>query len=140
MNGIGSLRQALSRFAGVAWINSGEWRGSATCTRTAKRSGPTTACPGDWSWEPNPVSVARWDAGARLKLPSRIDSRPDVMMGKPCVRGTRIPVYLLLQKIAAGETHEMLLAAYPQLAQANLLACLEYAAALAGEEVVLAEA
>ena len=62
------------------------------------------------------------------------------MMGKPCITGTRIPVYLLLQKMAAGESSEQLLAAYPQLAKEDLLACLEYAAALAGEEVVLAEA
>ena len=62
------------------------------------------------------------------------------MMGKSCVRGTRIPVYLLLEKMAAGETSEQLLTAYPQLAPEDLRACLEYAAALAAEEVVLAEA
>ncbi len=61
-------------------------------------------------------------------------------MGKPCIQGTRIPVYLLLQKMAAGETAEQLLAAYPQLAPEDLRACLEYAAALAAEEIVLAEA
>ncbi len=62
------------------------------------------------------------------------------MMGKPCVRGTRIPVYLLLEKMAAGESFEQLLAAYPQLTAEDLRACLEYAAALAADEVVLAEA
>jgi uncharacterized protein (DUF433 family) len=62
------------------------------------------------------------------------------MMGKPCVKGTRIPVYLLLEKMAAGESFEQLLAAYPQLAPEDLRACLEYAAALAADEVVLAEA
>ena len=61
-------------------------------------------------------------------------------MGKPCVKGTRIPVYLLLEKIAAGETFEQLLTAYPQLTLEDLRACLEYGAALAAEEVVLAEA
>jgi len=61
-------------------------------------------------------------------------------MGKPCIKGTRIPVYLLLEKMAAGETFEQLLTAYPQLTLADLRACLEYAAALAAEEVVLAEA
>jgi uncharacterized protein (DUF433 family) len=61
------------------------------------------------------------------------------MMGKPCVRGTRIPVYLLLEKLAAGETAEQILKAYPPLTQADLNACLEYAAALAREEVVLTE-
>lgn len=62
------------------------------------------------------------------------------MMGKPCIGGTRIPVYLMLRKMAAGETTEQLLAAYPQLTSQDLSACLEYAAALAGEEVVLTEA
>jgi len=62
------------------------------------------------------------------------------MLGKPCVRGTRIPVYLLLEKMAAGETFDHLLAAYPHLAIEDLRACLEYASALAAEEVILAEA
>jgi len=61
-------------------------------------------------------------------------------MGKPCVKGTRIPVYLILQKMAAGEGADQLLAAYPQLTAHDLRACLEYAAALAGEEIVLTEA
>jgi uncharacterized protein (DUF433 family) len=75
-----------------------------------------------------------------MKLPSRIEAKPDVMMGKPCIKGTRIPVYLILQKMAAGESAEELLAAYPQLKSQDLSACLEYAAALAGEEIVLTEA
>ncbi len=75
-----------------------------------------------------------------MKLPARLASRQEVMMGKPCIKGTRIPVYLLLQKMAAGEDSDQLLAAYPQLTKEDLLACQEYAAALAGEEVVLAKA
>jgi uncharacterized protein (DUF433 family) len=75
-----------------------------------------------------------------MKLPRRIEAKPDVMMGKPCIKGTRIPVYLILQKMAAGEGSEQLLAAYPQLTSEDLAACLEYAAALAGEEIVLTEA
>lgn len=62
------------------------------------------------------------------------------MMGKPCVKGTRIPVYLLLQKMGAGETSEQLLSAYPQLKADDLNACIQYGAALAGEEIVLTEA
>lgn len=61
-------------------------------------------------------------------------------MGKPCIKGTRIPVYLILEKLAAGETFDQLLAAYPQLSVLDLRACLEYAAALAADEVLLAEA
>jgi uncharacterized protein (DUF433 family) len=75
-----------------------------------------------------------------MKLPLRIEAKPDVMMGKPCIKGTRIPVYLMLQKMAAGESAGQLLDAYPQLTSQDLSACLEYAAALAGEEIVLTEA
>jgi uncharacterized protein (DUF433 family) len=75
-----------------------------------------------------------------MKLPLRIEAKPDVMMGKPCIKGTRIPVYLILQKMAAGESTEQILIAYPQLTSQDLSACLEYAAALAGEEIVLTEA
>ena len=39
-----------------------------------------------------------------MKLPEGIKVDPEIMMGKPCVKGTRIPVYVLLQKMAAGET------------------------------------
>jgi uncharacterized protein (DUF433 family) len=75
-----------------------------------------------------------------MKFPERIEAKSSVMMGKPCVKGTRIPVYLLLEKIAAGETFDQLLAAYPQLAIEDLRGCLEYAAALAAEEIILADA
>ena len=75
-----------------------------------------------------------------MKFPVRIESKPAVMMGKPCVKGTRIPVYVLLEKMAAGETFEQLLAAYPQITVEDLRTCLEYAAALAADEVVLTEA
>ena len=75
-----------------------------------------------------------------MKLPARIEAKADVMMGKPCIKGTRIPVYLLLQKMAGGEDAGHLLAAYPQLTKEDLQACLEYAAAIATEEVILAGA
>jgi uncharacterized protein (DUF433 family) len=63
-----------------------------------------------------------------MKFPARIEAKPTVMMGKLCVKGTRIPVYLLLEKMAAGETSEQLLSAYPQLVADDLRACQEYAA------------
>jgi uncharacterized protein (DUF433 family) len=62
---------------------------------------------------------------SRMKFPERIEAKPGVMMGKPCVKGTRIPVYLLLEKLAAGESFEKLLTAYPQLTREDLRACLE---------------
>jgi uncharacterized protein (DUF433 family) len=73
-----------------------------------------------------------------MQFPELIDARSDVMMGKPCLKGTRIPVYLILEKLAAGETGEDILAAYPQLRPEHIQACLEYAARLAADEIVLA--
>jgi uncharacterized protein (DUF433 family) len=60
------------------------------------------------------------------------------MMGKPCLKGTRIPVYLVLEKLGAGETAEEILAAYPQLTKDHIIAAFQYAAALASNEIVLA--
>jgi len=59
-----------------------------------------------------------------MELPQHIEIRPDVMMGKPCLRGTRIPVYLVLEKLAAGETTEQILSAYPQLTKDHITAVL----------------
>ena len=74
-----------------------------------------------------------------MKLPERIKVDREVLMGKPRVKGTRIPVYVLLQKMAAGETEAELLKAYPQLSKTDLTAVWEYAVRTTGEEIVLAE-
>lgn len=50
------------------------------------------------------------------------------MMGKPVVQGTRIPVELILEKLAAGETVEQLLAAHPRLTREGVLAALGFGA------------
>jgi len=73
-----------------------------------------------------------------MQFPEYVEVRTDVMMGKPCLKGTRIPVYLILEKLAAGETSEFILAAYPQLRPEHIKATLEYAAHLAADEIVLA--
>ena len=72
-----------------------------------------------------------------MELPQHIEIRPDVMMGKPCLQGTRIPVYLVLETRGGGNT-EQILAAYPQLTKDHIKAALQYAAALASNETVLA--
>jgi len=58
----------------------------------------------------------------------RIETDPAVMMGKPVIRGTRIPVELILRKLAEGATEEDLLNAYPRLEKVDLRAALAYAA------------
>ena len=72
-----------------------------------------------------------------MELPEYIEIRPDVMMGKPCIQGTRIPVYLILEKLAAGETSEQILASYPQLTKDHVISALKYAATLASDEIIL---
>jgi uncharacterized protein (DUF433 family) len=58
----------------------------------------------------------------------RITSHPDVMLGKPVIRGTRIPVELLLDKLGRGMSVDELLQAYPQLDRNDVLAALRFAA------------
>lgn len=57
-----------------------------------------------------------------------IVSNPEVLFGKPVVKGTRIPVDLLLEKLGAGETMEQLLKSYPVLTLETIQACLLFAA------------
>ena len=60
----------------------------------------------------------------------RITSNPAVMLGKPCIKGTRITVELILKWLAAGRTFDELFEAYPQLTDGDLRAALAYAAEL----------
>jgi len=63
---------------------------------------------------------------------------PKVLYGKPTIKGTRIPVDLITEKLSQGETIEYLLTAYPQINKAQILACLAYAThRLRNEEVTL---
>jgi uncharacterized protein (DUF433 family) len=57
-----------------------------------------------------------------------IQSDPAIMMGKPIVAGTRITVELILEKLAAGESVEQILAAHPRLTRSAILAALDCAA------------
>ncbi|MEW6375789.1 MAG: DUF433 domain-containing protein [Thermodesulfobacteriota bacterium] len=65
-----------------------------------------------------------------------IVSDPSVMMGKPVVRGTRITVELILEKLAAGETIEQILEAYPHLTREGIQAALSFAAEALRSDVV----
>jgi uncharacterized protein (DUF433 family) len=68
----------------------------------------------------------------------RIEMDPEVMFGKPVIRGTRIPVELILRKLAEGATETDLLDSYPRLNEADIKAALAYAAdTLSHEKTVL---
>jgi len=66
----------------------------------------------------------------------RITVDPNVMGGKPCIRGLRFPVSRLLGLLAAGKDEQAILAEYPYLEPEDIQTALAYAAALAEEEVV----
>ena len=65
----------------------------------------------------------------------RITIDPQVCHGQACIKGTRIPVYQILGMLAHGDTIEELLTEYPSVTQEDILACLDYAASLAEEQV-----
>ncbi|RKU19921.1 DUF433 domain-containing protein [Candidatus Poribacteria bacterium] len=56
-----------------------------------------------------------------------IECNPSIMMGKPVIAGTRIPVELILEKFAGGETIEQLLESYPRLTHESILAAFHFA-------------
>ena len=67
----------------------------------------------------------------------RIEADPDIMLGKPIVKGTRITVELLLTKLGDGASTEDLLLAYPHLKREDIMAALAYSADVVGREELL---
>lgn len=64
-----------------------------------------------------------------------IISRDDLLGGKPCIRGTRLSVELILELRTSGATREQILAAYPNLSEDGLVAALRFAAEVGREEL-----
>ena len=64
-------------------------------------------------------------------LLSRIAIDPNICSGKPCIKGHRIWVSLILDLLAAGETIEEILQAYPSINREDILACIAYGAEIA---------
>ena len=64
----------------------------------------------------------------------RITFDDRIMGGKPCVRGMRIPVSVVLKLLAAGMTAEQIVADYPDLEQEDIHQCLQYGAMLADDD------
>jgi uncharacterized protein (DUF433 family) len=70
-------------------------------------------------------------------MTNRIEINAAVMEGKPVIRGTRVPVELLLRKLAEGATIPDLLDAYPRLTAEDIRAALDYAADTIAHETVV---
>ena len=58
----------------------------------------------------------------------RIEINPNILVGKPVIRGTRIPVYLIVNLVAQGQTPKTIIADYPDLIPADIQAALNFAA------------
>jgi uncharacterized protein (DUF433 family) len=69
-----------------------------------------------------------------------ITSEPDVMFGKPCFKGTRIPVELILEKIALGRPIDEILDGYPKLNKASIQAAQFYALDAVRNDILFPEA
>jgi uncharacterized protein (DUF433 family) len=73
-----------------------------------------------------------------MTVTDRIEVNPKVMLGKPVIRGTRVPVELILRKLSEGATEDDLLDAYPRLSRQDIQAAIGYAAdTLAHEETLI---
>jgi uncharacterized protein (DUF433 family) len=68
-----------------------------------------------------------------MPLPDRIVVDPEILAGKPVIRGTRLAVAFILELLAAGQSEQEILTSYPGLTREDILACLSYASYLAQE-------
>ncbi len=59
---------------------------------------------------------------------SRIASSPNICNGEPCVKGTRIPVFVILSHLASGDDIQVILENYPRLKKQDIDACRQYGA------------
>ena len=70
---------------------------------------------------------------------NRIEINPNIMLGKPVIRDTRIPVELLIRKLSEGATVDELLDAYPRLTDEDIKAALAYAADTLAHETIIVQ-
>jgi uncharacterized protein (DUF433 family) len=85
------------------------------------------------------VNFLFWKAFEKVKpmnWENHIGVDPNICHGKACIKGTRIPVSVILDNLAAGETRDKILENYPSLHNADIDACLGYAAQIVKERVV----
>lgn len=71
-----------------------------------------------------------------MDISQHIEINPRILMGKPVIKGTRISVELILEKLSAGETEDQILQAHPHITKENIKAALAFAAqSLKGENI-----
>lgn len=72
----------------------------------------------------------------KLNWRNHIESTPGVLRGKPRIKGTRIPVSLILGYLATGHTYDEIIVEFPDLSKEEIAGCLDYARELSEFEVV----
>lgn len=70
------------------------------------------------------------------KMDEFIEINPKVMMGKPIIKGTRIPVELIIEELASGYTRQEILNAHPRLKDEHITAALQYASSILKNEKI----
>ncbi len=84
------------------------------------------------------LNRSEWNFSQGLQeVTERIVVDKKILSGKPVIRGTRIPVYLILELLASGMTEERLMEEYPGLKHADVKAALSYASKILREEEVI---
>ena len=68
----------------------------------------------------------------------RIESNPEIMLGKPIIKGTRITVEIILKKMSDGMNIDELIEAYPHLSEQDIRAALSYSAEVISKEEIVA--
>lgn len=69
-----------------------------------------------------------------MVIEERIETDPEICHGKPCIKGTRIMISIILEWLEAGKTFEEIMDAYPELSKVDLSATVRYARKLIEEE------
>ncbi|MBI4650754.1 DUF433 domain-containing protein [Candidatus Desantisbacteria bacterium] len=72
------------------------------------------------------------------KIFDRIICDPKICSGKACIKGTRIPVHIIIDLFASGEDIDGIIKAYPNITDKDIRACLAYASILVDEEAGIA--
>jgi len=76
-----------------------------------------------------------------MKTHGNISFDPNIMLGKPIIKGTRVTVEQILKKLSEGATAKELVEIYPQITEKDIFACLLYAAdVISNEEIIIPKA
>ena len=71
------------------------------------------------------------------KIHNRIEVNPKILTGKPVIKGTRIPVYLILELLSAGYDFKKIIDSYPQLTLEDIKASIKYASVILKNEEII---